>query len=124
MPSLIPQPLANLRSSQLSPSLRLPLRWISGVVALQLLIAGVSYPFLQPTIPLFYSQAQPAAQLGAKEFIFIFPALGLSIALLARIGMRLSKNIDVLLLQLFSWTTLVFSSLTLLAMVRIILLVM
>lgn len=126
MPSLppLPTPLLRLRSSQLNPTLRTPLRWISGIVLAQLALALASYPFLQPSIPLFYSLAQSTSQLAPKEFVFIFPAIGLLIALLARIGMRLTKSIDSILLQLFAWTTVVLISLSLLAMVRIILLVL
>jgi hypothetical protein len=81
------------------------------------------YFSLQPVIPLFYTLTQPEQQLVAKHWIFVFPTIvGLISIVHSYILYRMQEG-HMLLLQLFSWTSILISFLFLLSQIRIILLV-
>lgn len=89
-------------------------------VLLAALISLVFYFRLQPVIPIFYSLSQPSQHLASKEWIFLFP-VALSVFTLFHLSLiHRFKHFDQLLVQLFSWTTLIISFVVLAALLRII----
>lgn len=87
------------------------------------LLSVTVYFSLQPVIPLFYTLTQLEQQLVVKEWIFIFPtAIALISAVHSYILFRMQDG-HMLLLQLFSWTSILIISLFLISQIRIILLV-
>lgn len=50
-----------------------------GLIIFQLILLGVSYPFLPPQVPLFYSRPWGEAQLAAPFQLFLLPGLSLAI---------------------------------------------
>ena len=86
-------------------------------------LAGVSYPFLQPVIPLFYSLSQPADQLAAKIWIFLLPILAWLITIMHFSILRGMKNLEGNIEKIFCWTTVGLVGITGLLLVRVILLV-
>lgn len=87
------------------------------------LVSLSTYFSLQPIIPLFYTLAQLEQQLVAKEWIFLFPVL---ITLITISHSWISYKIQTgnsILLQLFSWTTVIIVAFFALSQLRIILLV-
>lgn len=67
--------------------------------------AGVSFPFLQPVIPLFYSLAQPEKQLVPKIWIFFYPAFAWLILFINSILMKTFQEVEVGMHKVFAWTT-------------------
>jgi len=85
-----------------------------------MLLVLVFYFRTQPVIPLFYTLPQPAQQLAAKEWLFLFP---LVITLITAFHLSLVQTFSAsnrLLLQLFSWTTILIQVMFGLALVRIV----
>jgi hypothetical protein len=96
-------------------------------VILSLLISTasvISWPFLQPVIPIFYTLAQPDSQLVAKIWIFIFPVFAWLVTLLHFPLLKLMKDLGGSVETLFSWATVGVISVTGLILVRLILLVL
>lgn len=87
------------------------------------LTATALYFSLQPEIPLFFTTATPQETLAPKEWIFIFPALSLAMAILNGGAMRLCRHTDPILLKIFGWVSVVVELILLIAMIRIIVLV-
>lgn len=87
------------------------------------ILAAVSYPFLQPVIPVFYTLAQPEKQLVGKLWIFVFPLLAWVITILHFSLLKSLKTIEGSLERIFCWTTIGVIALTGLLLVRVILIV-
>ncbi|NCN45503.1 MAG: hypothetical protein COU63_02740 [Candidatus Pacebacteria bacterium CG10_big_fil_rev_8_21_14_0_10_36_11] len=69
------------------------------------LTAGVSFPFLQPVIPIFYSLSQPEKQLVDKWWIFLFPVFSWLITASHLLLIGIFKEIETNIQKLFSWTS-------------------
>lgn len=85
-----------------------------------MLLVLVFYFRTQPVVPMFYTLPQPAQQLAAKEWLFLFP---LVISLITAFHLSLVQtfsNYNRLLLQLLSWTTIIIQIIFGLALVRIV----
>lgn len=85
-----------------------------------MLLVLVFYFRTQPVIPLFYTLPQRAQQLAPKEWLFLFP---ISIAFITALHLSLVQTFSAanrLLLQLFSWTTILIQVMFALALVRIV----
>jgi len=96
----------------------------SYLITLGLILSVLIYYFrIQPIVPLYYSLAQPAQQLAPKEWLGLFPAISLLITVLHLGIVQKNKEYDHLLIQLFSWTTVVIQVLLALALFRIIMIV-
>lgn len=103
--------------------LKTPLGVIYLITLISALTSLSTYFRLQPVIPLFYTLPTPAQQLVAKEWIFIFPGVLLSISFLhSVISYKIQKE-HALLLQLFAWTTVGIVFAFLISQIRILLLV-
>lgn len=74
----------------------------------------------QPEVPIFYSLAEPVQHLASKEWLFVFPALSIIIAIVHTALIRLVSKSELLLLKLFAWTTVVVQTVLLLALLRIV----
>lgn len=94
---------------------------ISYLISLaSMLLVLVFYFRTQPVVPLFYTLPQAAQQLAAKEWLFIFP---LVIALITAVHLSIVQTFQSynrLLMQLFSWTTILIQIIFGLALVRIV----
>jgi len=103
--------------------LKTPLGSVYLITLVSTLLSLSSYFRLQPIIPLFYTLPQLEQQLMPKEWIFLVPALLLSISVLhTYIAYRLQKE-HTLLLQLFAWTSVGIVLTFLLSQIRVLLLV-
>jgi hypothetical protein len=96
-----------------------PFRLIFLLTLAMILAVLVLYFRIQPQIPLFYSLAQPAQQLVAKEWLWLFPVTAVSITAVHLAVVQTYRNYNLLLIQLFSWTTVMILVLLGLALVRI-----
>jgi hypothetical protein len=67
--------------------------------------AGISFPFLQPVIPLFYSLSQPEKQLVPKIWIFFYPVFSWLVLFLNSILMKTFQQVEVSMHKTFGWTT-------------------
>lgn len=103
--------------------IKIPIGMLYLTTLVSVLLSLSIYFSLQPVIPLFYSLPQPEQQLVSKEWIFIFPLFTILISIVhSMIAYRLQSG-HILLLQLFSWTSVFISILFLISQIRIILLV-
>jgi len=102
---------------------KLPLGLVALIGLISWLVALTTYFTLQPVIPLFYTLPQLEQQLVAKEWIFLLPSLIALVAVLhSFIAYRLQDGFS-LLLQLFTWTSVLVAGGFFLAFIRIVLLV-
>jgi len=72
---------------------------------------------------MFYTLALPAQQLVVKEWLWLFPAISLLITLTHLAAAQRFKNYNHLLLQLFSWITVLIQAILTLALIRIVVIV-
>ena len=108
---------------QVPKEIKLPLGLMYLCAMISWLISLSTYFSLQPAIPLFYTLAQPEQQLVVKEWIFLFPILITFITFLhSWIAYKLQDG-HMILLQLFSWTSVLIVAFFALSQLRIILLV-
>ncbi len=93
---------------------------LSGLItAISILVTTIFYFRIQPVIPLFYTLADPIAQLAPKEWLFFFPFLA-SIITLIHIGITIQlRHYGELVTTMFAWTTVVVQALLLLSLVRV-----
>lgn len=83
----------------------------------------VFYPNLQNVIPIFYSLARTEHQLVDKGWIFLFPILSILIVLINTLLIYLAKNLEIMMLKMFSWATFLIELILLIIFVRLILIV-
>lgn len=96
----------------------------SYVITLGLCLSVLVYYFrVQPQIPLYYTLSQPSQQLANKQWLGLFPLISLTITIAHLLIVQKCKNYNVLLIQLFSWTTVMIQVLLALALFRIIMIV-
>jgi len=108
---------------QIPKEIKLPVGLLYISFLLSTLLSLAVYFSLQPVIPLFYTLTQAEQQLVAKEWIFIFPVIIASMAVVHSFILYRMQEGHILLLQLFSWTSILISALFLISQIRIILLV-
>lgn len=100
-----------------------PIR-ISLILSLALsILTAVSYPRLQPQIPLFYSLSIPEQQLAAKGLIFLLPGLSMLINLIHIVLIRSFNKLDTFILRLFAWSTVVIQLIILMITLRLLLII-
>jgi hypothetical protein len=98
---------------------------ISVIISLVItILSAISFPFLQPVIPLFYSVSQPSQQLAPKIWIFLFPIFAWLITLSHFFLLRNMKDIEGSVERIFSWTTLGIVVIGGLMFIRVVLLVL
>lgn len=114
--------LRNLRTS-LAPELKSPLFLSIALTGATIITLIFSFFSAQPQIPLFYSLAQANQQLVSKNWLFLFAALSLFITTFHFLLIALFKQLDLLLLKLFAWTTVLVLTLLLMALLRIIIVI-
>lgn len=88
-----------------SKSTRLAFRNSIRMSILATALAGLSFIFLQPVIPIFYSLAQPEKQLQPKIWIFLYPALAWMIALSHFAILNKTRDLAIPVQKIFAWTT-------------------
>lgn len=118
--SAAPQPTIVSRVSS-------PARAFKTALGLSVLLTAasvLSYPFLQPVIPVFYTLSQPERQLAHKIWIFLFPVLAWVVTLLHFSLLKTMKNVEGNMLHIFSWATVGVLAVTALLFVRVILIVL
>lgn len=95
---------------------------VSWILFFLFLVTTIIYYFLaQPELPLFYTVATKQDQLAPKLFLFIFPAVSLSMNVLHFFIFRALQRYSAILLKLFVGTTIGLQILLGFALFRIIL---
>lgn len=107
-------------SSFVSKQIVQPLKVAFLLCFLLTLTAGVSFPFLQPVIPLFYSLAQADKQLVPKIWIFFFPVFAWLVLALNTFLLRLFQQVEINMQKIFAWTTMGVITITGILLVRVI----
>ena len=105
---------------RLSKETKLPFLLALLMASISTFTTLITYPSLQPELPLFYSLALPEQQLIAKEFIFLLPAVTFGIFFFHLISCQILYGIDRTFMKLMSWLTVIFESLLLFSLIRII----
>lgn len=101
---------------------RLPIKLSLITNLLIVIFVGVTYPFLQPEVPLFYSLPQGSLHLVSKGWLFLLPAISLLINLL-HIGLINSFSIHQLVVKLFAWADFILQIILLMVSVRNVLII-
>lgn len=90
---------------------------LTGAIIIALVFSFFS---AQPQVPMFYSLAQANQQLASKVWLFLFGGISISITVV-HLSLILSfRQLDLFLLRLFIWTTVLIQTLLLMALLRII----
>lgn len=84
------------------------------------LTAGISFPFLQPVIPLFYSLTQADKQLVAKIWIFFFPAFAWLTLIINSLLLKFFQQVEINMQKTFAWTTVGVIAITGILIIRVI----
>lgn len=87
------------------------------------LITLVMYFRLQPQVPLFYSLPRSTQHLVAKEWLFLLPSISWIISFIHLIIAKSAQKADLLLLKIFTWTTVGMQFLLSLSLLRIIIII-
>jgi hypothetical protein len=116
----IAQPRLSLR---LHRSVRTPFLLSYLCAATASFIAVGFYLQLPPVIPLFYTLAEAADQLVAREWVFLFPALGITISIAHTLIVQTFQEHGRVVSRLFSWATVVVQLLLMLSIIRIVLII-
>lgn len=111
------------RSATFSPSIQMAQRLSLLLVMVVMLVVLVQYFRIQPQIPLFYSLARPQQSLVAKEWLFLFPVLSITMFVVHSAILRSSRFAENLLITLFAWSSFGTQLLIDLALFRIIMIV-
>lgn len=69
------------------------------------LTAAISFPFLQPVIPIFYSLSQPDKQLMPKAWIFFYSIFSWIILLINSLLIKFFTQVEANMLKTFAWVT-------------------
>ena len=101
---------------------QLPFKTSLFINLLILIIVGVSQPFLQPVVPLFYSLPQNASQVVAKGWLFLLPTISLIITLF-HIGGVSIFSVHQLVAKLYAWADLILQIILLMITLRNILII-
>ncbi|MCC6711659.1 MAG: hypothetical protein IT416_04905 [Candidatus Pacebacteria bacterium] len=82
--------------------------------------AGISFPFIQPVIPLFYSLAQADKQLVPKIWIFFFPAFAWIVLITNLLLIKFFQQVESNMQKTFAWTTVGIITITGILIIRLI----
>lgn len=69
------------------------------------LTAAVSFPFIQPVIPIFYSLTQPEKQLMPKYLIFFYPVFAWVVFFINSLLIKFFTQVESNMHEMFAWTT-------------------
>ena len=86
-------------------------------------VSIIMYPSMQPIVPLFYSLPQLDQQLVTKEFLFLLPTFSLVIFLIQIVSGKILSNIDLMMMLLINWTSVLLNFLLLVALIRILIII-
>lgn len=103
---------------QLSAGIKKPLLISVVATGIITIITTIYYFFAPPVLPVFYSLARSEQSLAQKEWIFLFPVVGLLMSLLHSLLISICKEVDILILRLFAWTTVIMQFFLLLSLIR------
>ncbi|MBT4123805.1 MAG: hypothetical protein HN981_03520 [Candidatus Pacebacteria bacterium] len=102
---------------------RYPLKIAFILCILLTITAGVSFPFLQPIIPIFYSLSQPEKQLVGKAWIFFFPVFAWITLLIHTLILQFFTQIESNVQKIFAWTTIGTVTIDAILLIRIIMVI-
>ena len=105
---------------RLSKETKLPFLLSLLLASISTFTTHISYPSLQPELPLLYSLALPEQQLIAKEFIFLLPSVAFGVFFFHLVSCQILYSIDRTFMKLMSWLTVIFEALLLFSLIRII----
>jgi hypothetical protein len=108
----------------LSKTIRTPFLVSYLFAAITSFLAIAFYLQLPPTIPLFYTIAESTAQLTNKEWVFLFPSLALTIALIHTSYLQFFSKSEKVTVRLFAWATAVVQIVLSISLIRILMLVL
>lgn len=91
----------------MSSVVKLPLQISVAITGIITVTVTTFYFFAQPVLPIFYSLARPEQALVEKEWIFLFPAISLSITLIHIVCSSVFGSLNRLVLKLFAWMTVI-----------------
>ncbi len=92
--------------SRLVPKYVFPQLKVALVLCLLItLTAAISFPFLQPVIPIFYSLAQPERQLMPKAWLFFYPIFSWLVLLFNFLLIKFFIQVEVNMHKTFAWVT-------------------
>jgi len=83
----------------------------------------VSYLRLQPTVPLFYSLADPSDYLVDKQWLILFPVISFAITFGHSILIKTLYHHEKIIPNLFAWSTVAIQVLLTLELVRIVIII-
>lgn len=109
---------------KLSKAIRTPFLISYLFAAVTSFLAIAFYLQLPPTIPLFYTLAEPTAQLTNKEWIFLFPSLALSVVIIHTSYLQFFSRSERVTVRLFAWATAVVQIVLSISLIRILMLVL
>lgn len=100
-----------------------PIRLSIFATLIILAIILISLNFIQPVVPLFYSLSEPEQQLAGKHWLLLLPALSLIFNFIHLGIIKLTKQLDQLVIKLYAWSGLVVQAILLMITLRNILIV-
>lgn len=100
-----------------------PIRLSIFATLIILAIILISLSFIQPVVPLFYSLSEPEQQLAGKHWLLLLPALSLIFNFIHLGIIKLTKQLDQLVIKLYAWSGLVVQAILLMITLRNILIV-
>lgn len=106
---------------RLTHTIKSPLLISIGLTGLLTIIATIFYFFAQSVVPIFYSLPLAEQALAPKEWLFLLPVISLIVTLVHSGLISLFNDLDILILRLFAWMTVIMQFFLLLILVRIIL---
>lgn len=118
--------LTPAKSNRPQPRVNLPLPFkislaLTVVIAVEIAIV---YLRLQPELPIFYSLAEAEKQLAPKAYIWLLPSFSLLLNLLHFGLTRVFKQLETMILNIFSWSTVLLQTILFLTVTRIILIIL
>ena len=78
---------------------------------------------MQPVVPMFYTLTDPREYLVAKEWLFVYPALSITITFIHLIILNRLNFYNRLLMQLFAWSTVCIQALLIISLLRIVMII-
>lgn len=105
---------------QLTSGIKTPLLISVSFTGVLSIAATLYYFFAPQVIPLFYSLPRGEQSLTTKEWLFLFPIFSVVITILHSILISIFNDLDILILRLFAWTTIVMQFFVLITFVRIV----
>ncbi|MEN8253300.1 MAG: hypothetical protein ABFQ62_02920 [Patescibacteria group bacterium] len=98
--------------------------YVSAAISIALFIFTlIALIWIQPEVPIFYSLALPSQHLAQKYWLLLFPIISTVITTSHALITKILSNLDKLVLDLFSWSTVFVQILLSLSLLRVIIII-